>query len=68
MSESKKLNGSVGLLAKAMKQVFTEAVEGTVEPIHEELKGIKSDIEGVKVTSKPPAKTCSHNLPSKIRK
>ncbi|MDE0412106.1 MAG: hypothetical protein OXI37_07840 [Gammaproteobacteria bacterium] len=62
MSESNKLNGSVGLLAKAMKQVFTEAVEGTVEPIHEELKGIKSDIKGVKVTSKLPMKACSHNL------
>ena len=30
-----KLNGSVDLLAKAMRQVFTEAVEEGIRPIKE---------------------------------
>lgn len=33
MPEDKKLNGSLDLLAKAMRQVFTEAVEEAVEPL-----------------------------------
>ena len=36
-----KLNGSVDLLAQAMKKVFSEAVEGAVEPLREDLSEIR---------------------------
>ena len=42
---TKKLNGSVDTLALAMRQVFTEAVEGAVEPLTEEVKGLRSDMD-----------------------
>ena len=45
---SNKLNGSVDLLAQAMRKVFSEAVEAAVEPMHSDLKGIKGDIDGIK--------------------
>ena len=32
------LNGSVELLAKAMRTVFSEAVEGATEPLHEDMQ------------------------------
>ena len=31
------MNGSVNLLAKAMRKVFSEAVEEAVEPLHTEI-------------------------------
>ena len=43
MSDRKELNGSVTLLAEAMRKVFTEAVEAAVEPLGNE---IRKDIEG----------------------
>jgi len=38
------LNGSVNLLAQAMKQFFQESIEGAVDPLSKE---IRNDIEGV---------------------
>ena len=53
----KALNGSTDLLAKAMRKVFIEAVEGAVEPLREDLeKGLKDTNEkidaGLKTTNK----------------
>ena len=42
------LNGSVELLAKAMRQVFTDAVAQGVEPIAGEVACIRADMVGVK--------------------
>ena len=38
------LNGSVELLAKAMRAVFSEAVEGAVEPLRKDMKGARDDM------------------------
>lgn len=35
---SRKLNGSVDLLAKAMRDVFTESVETAIEPLRTEMR------------------------------
>ena len=40
-----KLNGSVDLLAKAMRQVFTEAVEGSIEPKRKDMTAAKGRLE-----------------------
>ena len=46
-----KLNGSENLLANAMRRVFSEAVEGAVAPLRDDIAGIsdgmatKADIE-----------------------
>ena len=54
-NEGKGLNGSVNVLADAMRQVFTEAVEGAVEPIHTEVKALRTDVrnleDGLKTTN-----------------
>ena len=42
------LNGSVELLARAMRQVFTDAVAQGVEPIVGEVACIRADLAGVK--------------------
>ena len=44
MKKETKLNGSVDLLAKAMKKVFSEAMEGAVEPIHSDLEDIRNNM------------------------
>lgn len=41
----KKLNGSVDLLAKAMRQVFTEAVQEGVEPLRKDVADLKEDVD-----------------------
>ena len=38
--DAKKLNGSVALLAKAMRAVFSEAVEGAVAPLRDDIAGV----------------------------
>lgn len=43
---SKKLNGSVDILAKAMRQVFTEAVEEAVEPLRSDMSERFDGVEG----------------------
>lgn len=48
----KSLNGSTNLLAKAMRQVFSEAIEGAVEPLCEGLDEVRTDIKkGLKETN-----------------
>lgn len=41
------LNGSVDLLADAMRKVFSEAVEGAVEPLRDDVKGMRSDMSAM---------------------
>ena len=41
---AKPLNGSLGRLADAMRQVFTEAVQVGVKPIKESVDGLKREI------------------------
>ena len=48
MMAKEKINGSVDLLAKAMRQVFTEAVEEGVEPIRKDIAEIKENVNGLK--------------------
>ena len=45
MSEDRKLNGSVDLLAEAMRQVFSEGVEKAVEPLRSEMKELFAEQE-----------------------
>lgn len=42
------LNGSTELLAKAMKRVFTEAVEETIDPAVDLIKEVKNEVVEVK--------------------
>ena len=42
MSDESRLKGSVELLADAMCQVFSEAVEGAVKPLTAEVKEIRT--------------------------
>ena len=48
MSTKPKLNGSVDLLASAMRQVFSEAVSDAVKPIHKDMQGIRKDVQDVR--------------------
>ena len=48
MSKGKKLNGSVDLLAQAMKKVFSEAVEGAVTPLTTEVKTLRGEMHGMR--------------------
>jgi len=41
------LNGSVDLLANAMRKVFSEAVEGAVKPLTLEVKAITSEVKAI---------------------
>ena len=43
-----KLNGSVDVLAKAMRRVFVEAVEEGTAPLRKDVADLKSDVEGLK--------------------
>ena len=40
----KGLNGSVDMLAGAMRQVFKEAVEGAVAPINDQVKALRTEV------------------------
>jgi len=42
------LNGSVDLLANAMRKVFSEAVEGAVKPLTLEVKAITSEVKAMR--------------------
>ena len=40
-----KMNGGVDLLAKAMRQVFTEAVEEGVAPLRQDVADLKQNVD-----------------------
>ena len=44
MPDKPGLNGSVNLLADAMRKVFTEAVEGAVDPLRTEMRAMRTDM------------------------
>ena len=44
MKAKPQLNGSVELLASAMRTVFKEAMTDAVEPIHNDMVGIREDM------------------------
>ncbi len=50
MAGDDKLNGSVDLLAQAMRQVFAEAVEGAVEPLTTEVKALRTETRDIRET------------------
>lgn len=43
-----KLNGNVDLLANAMRKVFMEAVEGVVEPLTDQVKTVRTEINDIR--------------------
>ena len=43
-TEGKGLNGSVDMLATVMRRAFTEAVQGTVEPIGDQVKALRTEV------------------------
>ena len=60
MGKPGKLNGSVDLLAKAMRQVFKEAVEEAIEPKRKDMTAAKGRLErrnneGLRRTNPQPA-------------
>ncbi len=44
MADKTKLNGGVDALAKAMRQVFTEALDATAQPLKESMDGLRTDM------------------------
>ena len=62
--DAEKLNGSVELLARAMRKVFSEAVEGAAEPLHEDMKGLRTDMQGMsaRMATKADIKTTNENM------
>ena len=59
-----KLNGSVDLLAKAMRQVFTEAVEEGVQPIKDAVGELSKDVVNIRenMATKDDIKTTNVNV------
>lgn len=57
MMAEKSLNGSVGLLADAMRKVFSEAVEDAVEPLRDDIAGISDGM-----ATKADIKTTNENM------
>ena len=62
MSAKSKLNGSVDLLAKAMRQVFTEAVEQGVMPLGEKISGLESRMDGLQREVRDGLETTNKNV------
>lgn len=46
--DGSKLNGSVDLLAEAMRRVFGEAVQEAVEPIGTEVKALRTEVRDMR--------------------
>ena len=46
--EKTSLNGSSGLLAKAIRKVFEEVQENTVDPVLDLMNEVKDEMKGVK--------------------
>ena len=47
-TDKKGLNGSVDLLASAMRQVFTEAVQGAVGTVETEVKALRTEVRDMR--------------------
>ena len=63
-----KLNGSTELLAKAMRQVFTEAVQEGIEPVKSAVDGLKQDVDGMRNTmaTKADLETTNKNVQAQL--
>ena len=61
MGEQGKLNGSVDMLAQAMRKVFSEAVEGAVEPLRDDIAAI-----GDSMITKADLETTNENMQSQF--
>ena len=62
----KSLNGSVELLADAMRTVFSEAVKGATEPLHEDMKGLRTDMQGMGARMDEGIKITNENMQSQF--
>jgi len=61
-SDKKGLNGSVDLLATAMRDVFKEAVEGAVEPIESQVKALRTDMGDMEARLNQRIDTTNENM------
>jgi len=50
--DNSKLNGSVDRLAEALRDVFTEAVQGAVEPVATEVKALRTEVRDIRTEVK----------------
>ena len=62
------MNGSVDLLAKAMRRVFTEAVEEGVQPIKDAVGGLSKDVDNIRenMATKDDIKTTNKNVQAQL--
>ena len=58
----KALNGSVDMLAKAMRKVFVEAVEEGIQPVSDAVDALSKDVAGVK----KDIKTTNENMQAQL--
>ena len=61
-----RLNGSVNILADAMRQVFSEAVEGAVEPLHGEMRALRTDMRDMEGRLNERIDTTNENVQSQL--
>ncbi len=61
MSKSS-LNGSVDLLADAMRKVFKEAVEGAVQPLTDQVKAVRTEVGDLRTEVNDQIKTTNENM------
>lgn len=66
MTGNPKLNGSVDLLAQAMRSVFSEAVQGAVEPLAEQVKAVRTDVSELRSDMNKQIKTTNENMQSQF--
>ena len=56
--------GEADLLAQAMRKVLSEAVADAAEPLHEDMKGLRTDMQGMGVRLDAGIKTTNENVQS----
>ena len=57
-----KLNGSVDRLAIALREVFSEAVEGAIDPLRTDIAKIRSDMAGMEGRLNDQIDTTNKNM------
>ncbi len=62
MSANSNLNGSVDLLANAMRKVFGEAVEGAVNPLTTEVKALRTEVVALRTEVNDKIDTTNENM------
>ena len=61
-----RLNGSVSLLADAMRQVFSEAVQGAVEPVATEVKALRTEVHDMEGRLNERIDTTNENVQAQL--